>query len=102
MSFLLRVAASYIVLVGAAVAVHFIITPLYHSGGGAPFTAWRVMNWFSSLSPNNVVDPRFWVVLGAAMPILMVVAGLRLWKHAASAEGREEPSVSVGNSAQAA
>ena len=46
MSFLLRVAAGYIMLVGTAIAVHFIITPLYHPGGDAPFTAWQVMNWF--------------------------------------------------------
>ena len=32
-------------LAGAAVAVRFIITPLYHPGGDAPFTAWHVMNW---------------------------------------------------------
>ena len=48
MSILLRAAAAYMVLVAAAVAVHFIITPLYHPGGDAPFMAWEVMNWFMS------------------------------------------------------
>ena len=36
-------------------------------------------NWALTLSPNNVADGQFWSVLGAALPILMVVAGLRLW-----------------------
>ena len=153
MSFLLRVEASYFVLVGAAVAVHFIITPLHHPGGYAPFTAWHVMNWFmapamlitlgasywakrrtdtciaadlrgyleantvfygavgasivyfwnwfSSLSPDNVADHRFWVVLGAAMPILLVIAGIRLWKYAAGAQRREEAALPIRSSAKA-
>ena len=130
MSYVLRVAAAYVVLVGVAVAVHFIITPFYHAGG-APFTLWHYMNWliapavlvtvvasyvgkrrmdvegavdlkrylevntvfygsvaagiiyywnwFLELTPANVSDHHFWHVLGAALPILMVVAGLRLW-----------------------
>ena len=130
MSFLLRVAAAYVVLAGAAIAVHFIVTPFYHAGD-APFTVWHYMNWFIapavlvtlgasyaskrrfdgegsadlkryleantvfygsvavsiiyfwnwflSLSPGNVADGQFWSVLGAALSIMMVVAGLRLW-----------------------
>ncbi len=130
MSCVLHVAAACVVLVGIAVAVHFIITPFYHAGG-APFTLWRCMNWFIapavlitvvasyagkrsmdgegssdpkrylevntvfygsvaagiiyywnwalSLSPGNVPYGQFWSVLGAALPILMVVAGIRLW-----------------------
>ncbi len=130
MSYVLRVAAAYVVLVGVAVAVHFIITRFYHSGG-TPFTLWHYMNWLIapavlvtvvasyvgkrsmdgegavdlkrylevntvfygsvaagiiyywnwalSLSPGNVPDGQFWSVLGAALPILMVVVGLRLW-----------------------
>ena len=45
MSYVLRVAAVYIVLVGVAIAVHFIVTPFYHVGD-APFTLWHYMNWF--------------------------------------------------------
>ncbi len=130
MSYLLRVAAAYVVLAGAAIAVHFIVTPFYHAGG-TPFTWWHYMNWFIApavlvmlaasyvgkrrldgegsadlkryleantvfygsvaasiiyfwnwfltLSPGNVADGQFWSVLGAALPILMVVAGLRVW-----------------------
>ena len=130
MSYVLRVAAAYVVLIGVAVAVHFVITPFYHAGD-APFTAWHYMNWFISaallvtlgasyagkrrmepdgaaeikryleanlvfygtvaasiiffwnwfleLTPANVSDHQFWHVLGAALPILMVVAGLRFW-----------------------
>ena len=130
MSYALRVAAAYIVPVGAAVAVHFIVTPFYHSGGTA-FVAWHYMNWFIAaallltlggsyadkrrmdsdgaadmkryleanvvfygtvaasiiffwnwfleLTPANVSDRQFWHVLGAVLPILMVVVGLRLW-----------------------
>ena len=130
MSYLLRVAAAYVVLAGAAIAVHFIVTPFYHAGD-APIMAWHYMNWFIapavlvtlgasyavkrrfdgegsadlrryletnvvfygsvaasiiyfwnwflSLTPGNVPDGQFWSVLGAALPILMVVAGLRVW-----------------------
>ena len=130
MSYLLRVAAAYVVLAGAAIAVHFIVTPFYHAGD-APFMAWHYMNWFIApavlvtlaasyfskrrfdgegsadlrryletnvvfygsaaasiiyfwnwfltLTPGNVADGQFWSVLGAALPILMVVAGLRVW-----------------------
>ena len=39
MSILVRAVVAYLVLVAAAVAVQFIITPLYHPGGDAPFTA---------------------------------------------------------------
>ncbi len=130
MSYVLRVTAAYVVLVGVAVAVHFIITPFYHAGD-APFTLWHYMNWliapamlvtvvasyaskrrmdgagtvdlkrylevntvfygsvaaaivffwnwFLELTPANVSDHQFWHVLGAVLPILMVVAGLRLW-----------------------
>ena len=135
MFFLIRVAGAYIVLVGAAVGLHFVFTPFYHSGGG-PFTAWHVMNWFiapavlatvvgsyflksrmdrngavdirrylednsafygavasaiiyfwnwfNSLTPGNAADGQFWSVLGAVLPILMVVVGLRLWRMLAS------------------
>ena len=135
MSFLHRVAASYIECWSVRpLRSTSSATPLYHPGRDAPFAAWHVMNWFmapallmtlgasylakrrsdaggtvdlkdyleantvfygtvgasivyfwnwfSSLSPNSVADHQFWVVLGAAMPILMVVAGFRLWKHA--------------------
>ncbi len=130
MSYVLRVAAAYVILIGVAVAVHFIVTPFYHAGD-APFTLWHYMNWLIapavlvtvvasytskrrmdgegsadlkrylevntvfygtvaaaiiyywnwalSLSPGNVPDGQFWSVLGAALPILMVVVGLRLW-----------------------
>ncbi len=46
MSILSRAVAAYLVLLAVAVAVHFIITPLYHPGGDAPFPAWEVLNWF--------------------------------------------------------
>ena len=134
MSILIRAVAAYLVLVAVAVAVHFIITPLYHPGGDAPFTAWAVMNWFmavamlitlaaayaekrrvdgdretdlkryleantvfygavalfilyfwnwfSSLSPNNVPDSQFWVVIDTLMPIVMGVTGCRMWRNA--------------------
>ena len=45
-----RIVAAYQVLMALAVAVNFIITPLYHPGGDAPFTAWEVMNWFMAVS----------------------------------------------------
>ena len=57
MSYVIRVAATYVALVGAAVAVHFIITPFYHSGDTA-FLAWQYMNWFMA--------PALLVTLGAS------------------------------------
>ncbi len=49
MSILIRATAAYMVLVAVAVAVHFIITPLYHPGGDAPFSAWDILNWFMAV-----------------------------------------------------
>ncbi len=46
MSVLIRVAAAYLLVVAASVAVHFVITPLYHPGGDAPFPVWEIHNWF--------------------------------------------------------
>ena len=46
MSILARAVAAYLVLVGAAVAVNFVLTPVYHPGGDEPFTLWEILNWF--------------------------------------------------------
>ena len=131
MQILMRLIAVYLVLVAAAVAVNFIITPLYHPGGDAPFPVWEVLNWFmaagiiitvaaafvekrrvdgdadlkrylgantvfysavaifivffwnwfSSLDPDNSPDGQFWVVIDTLMPIVMGVAGCRLWRN---------------------
>ena len=135
MSILIRAAAAYLVLVAVTVAVHFIITPLYHPGGDAPFELWTVhnwfmavgivitlaasyvakrhvdgdgsadlkssleanavfyltavvfmlffWNWFSALSPNNLPDGQYWVVIDTLMPIVMGVTGCRMWRNAA-------------------
>ncbi len=134
MSMLMRLVAAYLVLVAVAVAVHFIITPLYHPGGDAPFPVWDVLNWFmgagmiitviaaylekqrsdrdagpdlkryletnavfygavaifivffwnwfSSLDPDNAPDGQMWIVIDTMMPIVMGVAGCRLWRNA--------------------
>ena len=37
-------------------------------------------NWFGALSPINSADGQFWSALGAIMPIVIGVAGLRLWQ----------------------
>ena len=141
MSILTRLIAVYLALVAAAVAVNFIITPLYHPGGDAPFPVWAVLNWFmaagiiitvittflekrsktpdlelgdanadlkrylevntvfygavvvfilyfwnwfSLLDPDNSPDGQFWVVIDTLMPIVMGVAGCRLWRNASS------------------
>ena len=49
MSILIRAAAAYLVLLASAVAVNFIITPLYHPGGDEPFTVWEILNWFMAV-----------------------------------------------------
>ena len=49
MSILMRVLAVYLVLLGAAVAVNFMATPLYHPGGDAPYTVWAILNWFMAV-----------------------------------------------------
>ena len=131
MSYVLRVAAAYVVLVGVAVVVHLSSHRSITRVTDAPFTLWRYMNWLIvpavlvtvvasyaskrrmdgegsadlkrylevntvfygsvaaaiiyywnwalSLSPGNARDGQFWSVLGVALPILMVVVGLRLW-----------------------
>ena len=133
MSILIRAVAAYLVLVAAAVAVNFIVTPMYHPGGDASFPVWEVFNyfmavgmvftlaasyaekrridgdgsadlkryleantvfygaiavfilfmwnWFSSLSPNNEADGQFWTVVDTLMPIVMGVAGCRMWRN---------------------
>lgn len=129
MTFLLRVAGVYTLLMGAAIGLHFIFTPFYHSGDDSSM-AWQVMNWFIApavlvmvagsyllkrrsdgagfelqrylesnvvfygsvaasiiyfwnwfllLATGNAADGQFWSILGAVLPILMVVAGYRLW-----------------------
>ena len=37
-------------------------------------------NWFGALSPISSPDRQFWSVLGGAMPIVIGVAGCRLWR----------------------
>ncbi len=49
MTILIRTLAAYVILVAVAVAVHFIITPLYHPGGDEPYRAWEVLNWFMAV-----------------------------------------------------
>ena len=49
MSILIRAVGAFLVLVAVSVGVHFIVTPLYHPGGDAPFSAWEVHNWFMAV-----------------------------------------------------
>ena len=46
MSILVRAVAAYLVLVGAVIAVNFVLTPVYHPGGDEPCTVWETLNWF--------------------------------------------------------
>ena len=46
MSILVRAVAAYLVLMGAVIAVNFVLTPVYHPGGDEPFTVWETLNWF--------------------------------------------------------
>ena len=39
-------------------------------------------NWFSNLDPDNVPDGQLWIVIDTMMPIVMGVAGCRLWRNA--------------------
>ncbi len=38
-------------------------------------------NWFSSLAPNADADGDFWVVIDTLTPLVMGVAGCRLWRQ---------------------
>ena len=49
MSILIRTVAAYVVLVAAAVAVNFIVTPWYHPGGDEPFEVWEILNYFMAV-----------------------------------------------------
>ena len=133
MSILIRATAAYLVLVAAAVAVNFIVTPWYHPGGDASYPVWEIINyfmavgmiialafsywdkrradgdgsadikrwlgantvffatvvvfllffwnWFSLRSPNAEADGQFWVVIDTLMPVVMGVAGCRMWRN---------------------
>ena len=48
-------------------------------GSVAVFLAY-FWNRFMVLSPNHNGDSQIWILLGVVMPILMVVAGRRLWR----------------------
>ena len=41
-----RLLSLYLMLVGLAVAVHFISVPWYHPGGDEPYPIWEVLDWF--------------------------------------------------------
>ncbi len=43
-----RVLAVFLVGTGLAVAVHLMVTPLYHDGS-AEYPVWKVMNWFMAV-----------------------------------------------------
>ena len=37
-------------------------------------------NWFSNMDPDNVPDGQLWIVIDTMMPVVMGVAGCRLWR----------------------
>ena len=43
-----RILAVFLVATGLAVAVHLMVTPLYHDGS-AEYRVWEVMNWFMAV-----------------------------------------------------
>lgn len=45
-----RLLSLYLILVGLAVAVHFIVVPLYHPGGDEPYPIWEVLDWFMAVA----------------------------------------------------
>lgn len=45
-----RLLSLYVMLVGLAVAVHFIAVPLYHPGGDEPYPIWEVLDWFMAVA----------------------------------------------------
>ena len=45
MSLLKRSLGAYLVLVAAAVAANFVLTPIYQ-GGGTEYPVWQFLNWF--------------------------------------------------------
>ena len=49
MTILIRAGAVYLIALAAAVAVNFVVTPLYHPGGDEPFTVWEILNWFMAV-----------------------------------------------------
>lgn len=40
-----KVLGGYAILLAVAVGIHFVVTPLYHSGHG-PFVLWEIFDWF--------------------------------------------------------
>ncbi|MDE2836875.1 MAG: hypothetical protein OXL97_05110 [Chloroflexota bacterium] len=45
-----RLLSLYLMLVGLAVAVHFIVVPWYHPGGDEPYPIWELLDWFMAVA----------------------------------------------------
>ena len=45
-----RLLSLYLMLVGLAVAVHFIVVPLYHPGGDESYPIWELLDWFMAIA----------------------------------------------------
>ena len=45
-----RLLSVYLMLVGLAVAVHFIAVAWYHPGGDEPYPLWEILDWFMAVA----------------------------------------------------
>ena len=54
MPIVMRLLSVYVMLTGAAVAVHFVAVPWYHPGGGEPYPIWTALDWLMGVaSPSR-------------------------------------------------
>ncbi len=45
-----RLLSVYLMVVGLAVAVHFIAVAWYHPGGDEPYPLWEILDWFMAVA----------------------------------------------------
>ncbi len=50
MPIVMRLLSVYVMLTGAAVAVHFVAVPWYHPGGDEPYPIWTALDWLMGVA----------------------------------------------------
>ena len=59
MDVLKKLVAVYLVLVGLAVMINFMVTPLYHDGSDV-YEYWTILNWFMAVATPIVLLVNVW------------------------------------------
>ena len=111
MSILVRAVAAYLVLVGAAIVVNFVLTPVYHPGGDEPFTVWETLNWFMAaaialtlvssyvykrrIDSDESADVKRYIAANTVFHVTIVVFLLFFWNWFSNLSPNNEPDGQV-------